>query len=108
MRVPLQIDFDGLARSEEMVNEAEHLVRRLEDFCADLFACRVAVSEHVREFPPPSSYMVYLNVSLASEEGILAATYHGGDARSVMRCAFDSVKRELTEHQRGRIGRSSS
>ncbi len=108
MRLPLQVVFDGLPRSEDMVTEAEHLVRRLEEICGDLFACRVSVSEQACDLTPVANYMVYLNVSLIGEEGVVAAIYHADDAHSAMRCAFDSIKREITERQRGRIGRSSS
>ena len=108
MRLPLQIVFDGLSRSEEVVAEAEQQVRRLENICGDLFTCRVSVTGRPCERAPIDSYMVYLNVSLIGEEGLLAAIYHGGDAPSVIRSAFDSVKREITERQRGRISRTDS
>jgi ribosomal subunit interface protein len=103
MQVPLQIRFHNLDSSEAIEARVRERVARLQRFCGDIIACRVAI-EAPHKQPHRSSMGITVDISVPGKEIVVKREqrHHESrdDAYQVIGVAFDAAERQLEEHSR--------
>lgn len=111
MRVPLELTFGSIARTDDL----EALVRReadkLERVCAHMISCRVRIERPQKHQRTGSPYRVRVNVRVPPGHELVARREAGEggmheELATVVRQAFGAMQRqlrELTEKQRGGV-----
>lgn len=109
MQIPIEINFQNVQRTEALENLITEKVIKLEKVCDYLTSCRISIDkphEHQRNGNP---YQIVIEIHVPPKHEIVVKRHPGeGDLHdpldSVIRSAFDSVRRqlqELVERQRG-------
>jgi ribosomal subunit interface protein len=103
MKLPVQITFHGMDRSDAVVSAVHAKVQHLERMCADIMSCRVAVDllqKHKRQGQP---FGVRIELTIPGHE--LAVTrVENQDVYVALRDAFDDMTRQLEDAVRRRRG----
>ena len=105
LRLPLQIQFLGMDRSEALEAAVRSRAARLERLAPDISACRVALElaqKHSRQGRPVS---VRIDLTLPGRE-LVVDRVADEDAYVALRDAFDDMRRRLDEavrQQRGEL-----
>lgn len=103
MNQPLNIQFDGIARSEAVEDFIRSRMEQLERHFADLVACRVTLSKESRHGQPGGFFSARVAVTLPGRE-LTVAHAHEHDAHIALRDAFDAIRRRLEDEQAIRRG----
>lgn len=99
MKVPVQVTFRGLQPSPALEELAREKVGKLEQFCADLIACRVEVDQLDKHRHQGRAFMVRLDVTLPGHELTVNQQAHE-DAYVALRDAFDAMRRQIEDRVR--------
>jgi cold shock CspA family protein/ribosome-associated translation inhibitor RaiA len=111
MKVPAEITYRGVNKTDALDNLVNEKIAKLEQFCDHINSCRVAI-EKAQDHPKSGSpYRVRLDITVApSHELAVVRSPNEGkqyeDLEPMIRDAFDAARRqviELNERQRGRI-----
>ncbi|GAB4272106.1 MAG: hypothetical protein Kow0092_27100 [Deferrisomatales bacterium] len=102
MRTPLELTFrdvDGTPALEEYIRRS---VRKLEDVCAAIVSCRIAVERRHRHQRSGSPYRVRIDLRVPPKHELVITRESGegeihDDLRKVLGNAFDSARRQLKE-----------
>jgi ribosomal subunit interface protein len=103
MRLPLQIIFRGMSRSEAVDAAAREKAQRLERFSTDIMSCRVvveAVQKHSQQGRP---YTVRIDLTLPGHE-LVVNREQNEDVYVALRDAFDEMKRQVEQAVQRRRG----
>jgi ribosome-associated translation inhibitor RaiA len=104
MQAPLQIAFHGLDGSEAVRDLIEEKVAWLERFYNRITGCRVVIEPLHRRHEQGNPYRVRIDLSLPGNHIVVnresPAQGERGDLDSVIRDAFDVVRRNLEEYVR--------
>jgi len=102
-KLPLQIVFHGMERSDALEEAARRKCEQLERFAADIMSCRVAVElkqQHRRQGRPFG-----VSITLTVPGGTLVADRsENEDVYIALRDAFDDMRRRLEDAVRQRRG----
>ena len=101
MKLPLQVSFHGIDRSEALENLIAKEVEGLHKFDADLISCRVAVESEGRHQNQGRECSVRVSLNAPGHEFIMNTKNE--DAHAAVRAAFDSLARQVKD----KIGRAS-
>jgi ribosome-associated translation inhibitor RaiA len=103
MKLPLDLRFVGLTRSEAVEASVHARVADLERTCPDLTALRVTIEQEHKHQSRGRPFTVRLDVTLPGQE--LAVTHVlDEDVYAAVRDAFDAMRRKLEEMTRIRRG----
>jgi cold shock CspA family protein len=111
MKVPLEITFRGVDKSDFLEELIRNKAAALEKVCEDVISCRVAVEapqQHQRG-GRPFRVRITLNVPPGHEVAVRREASEGSihdELPSVIRSAFDAARRKLkkiTEKKRGEV-----
>jgi len=103
MKIPVQIQFRGMAPTEALELLARQQVQKLELLASDIMACRVAIEllqKHQHQGRPIG---VRIDLTLPGKE-LVVNRVQNEDAYVALREAFDSMKRQLEDAVRMRRG----
>lgn len=105
MKLPLQISFHNLDRSEKVEDRIREEAARLDAFCDHIMSCRVVVDVPHRRHVTGNVYQVRIDIKVPGQE---IAVLHEPAAHDpfyenvnvAIRDAFDSAARRLEEYVR--------
>jgi cold shock CspA family protein len=105
MKLPLQISFHNLDRSEAIENRIWEEAAQLDEFCDHIMSCRAVVDVPHRHHEFGNVYQVRLDIKVPGEE--IAVVHepaehdpHYKDINVAIRDAFDSAARRLEDYVR--------
>lgn len=105
MQVPVQVSFLGFDRSEAIETLVREKVGKLQQFCPDIVACRVAVSLAQKHQNQGNPYAVRIDLTIPGQELVSNREQHE-DAYVAVRNAFGDMRRMLesaVEKRRGDV-----
>lgn len=110
MRLPLQIAFHNMDRTDEIEDKIAVEAERLEDFSDRIMSCRVVVDVPHRHHKEGNFYQVRIDLKLPGQEiAVKREPSEHLDFRNLdiaIRDAFDEAKRQLEDmvrQQRGQV-----
>ena len=95
----LDIRFIGMEPSEAVASAAQEKATKLELFCPEITACRVAVELPHRHRRQGRSFAVRIDVTLPGHE-LAVSRIEDEDVYVALRDAFDGMTRQLDETMR--------
>jgi ribosomal subunit interface protein len=101
MKLPVHVSFHGLDPSPALEQAAHEKAQRLETFCADIMACRVAVELRHKHKHQGRQYGVRVDLTVPGHE-LVANRSVDEDAYVALREAFDDIRRQLEDTVRRR------
>ena len=112
MKLPLQITFRNLARSEAVAAKVEKSAAKLEQYCHRIIGCRVAIDAAHKHHRRGNRYHVRVEVTVP-DRGLVASRepdeHHAyTDVYVAIRDAFESICRQLEDYARIRRGQVKS
>ncbi len=105
MKLPLQISFRNIDRSESIENRIREEAAQLDEFCDRIMSCRVVVDVPHRHHEFGNVYQVRVDIKVPVEEIAVVnepAEHdpHYKDFNVAIRDAFESAARKLEEYVR--------
>jgi ribosome-associated translation inhibitor RaiA len=104
MQQPLQITFEGLARSDLVEQAVRRHCAHLEHFAGDIVSCRVVVDQQPKHQQQGRPFGVRIGLTLPGRHELEAQRVQNEDLRVALRDAFDDMKRQLEDLVRRRRG----
>ncbi|HEU0202041.1 MAG TPA: HPF/RaiA family ribosome-associated protein [Burkholderiaceae bacterium] len=106
MKLPLQIAFREMPKSDAVEADIQRHAAKLDEFCDHIMSCRVTVEAPARHKHQGRLYSVHIDLKAPSEE--IASTRHHEheDVYVAIRDAFDAVKRRLEDYVRKQRGQT--
>jgi cold shock CspA family protein len=105
MKLPLQISFHNLERSDAIEDRIREEAAQLDEFCDRIMSCRVVVDVPHRHHVTGNVYQVRLDITVPGEE--IAVVHEPSqhdpdytDVNAAIRDAFDSAARRLEDYTR--------
>jgi cold shock CspA family protein len=105
MKLPLQISFHNLDRSETVENRIREEAAQLDEFCDHIMSCRVVVDVPHRHHLTGNVYQVRIDIKVPGEE--IAVTHEPAEhdpyyenVQVAIRDAFNSAVRRLEDYVR--------
>ena len=105
MKLPLQISFHNLDRSETIENRIRQEATQLDEFCGHIMSCRVIVDLPHRHHLSGNAYQIRIDIKVPGQE--IAVTREPGEhdpyyanVDVAIRDAFDSAARQLKDYVR--------
>jgi ribosomal subunit interface protein len=103
MRIPVQISFHGLERSDALEDAVRGKVEHLEHLAGNITSCRVVVDLLQKHKHQGRPFGVRIDLTLPGRELIVDRVQHE-DAFVALRDAFDAMKRQLEDAVQQRRG----
>ena len=104
MKLPLQITFRHMERSEALEADIEERAGKLEQYCAQIMACRVVIDRAHHHQHQGNLYRISVDLTVPGSEIVAsreADQQHAHeDPYVATRDAFDAVKRRLEDYVR--------
>lgn len=108
MKLPLQIVFHNLDRSEAIEEAVRSKASGLDRFAGDIMSCRVVIDRPHGHHRDGRQYQVRIDIKVPGEE--IAVTREPAEhieyteINTAIRDAFDSAKRQLEDYERRKRG----
>ncbi len=102
MKLPLQISFHGIDRSEALEQLITKEVEGLQKFDSELIGCRVAIESEGRHQNQGRECSVRVNLTAPGKEFVMNTKNE--DAHAAVRAAFDSLVRQVKDNAAMRRG----
>jgi cold shock CspA family protein/ribosome-associated translation inhibitor RaiA len=104
MRLPLQISFRDMPRSEAVERAIHRRAERLDRFCDRIMGGRIVVETHHRQHHQGNLYHIRIGLKVPGEEILVSrepALHHAyEDVYVAIRDAFDAARRRLEDYAR--------
>jgi len=97
MRIPIQITFRNIPKSEAIEATINEKAAKLDKFYDRIMSCRVVVEESQRRHHQGKLYSVRIDITVPSKE-IAVSRQENEDVYVAVRDAFDVAVRLLEEH----------
>jgi ribosomal subunit interface protein len=101
MKLPLNIQFLGMERSNALETSAREHAHKLELFAPDIMACRVAIELEQKHKQQGRPYSVRIDLTLPGHE-LAVNRVQNEDVYVALRDAFDNMRRQLEDVVRKR------
>jgi cold shock CspA family protein len=106
MKLPLQITFRGLERSDALEADIREKAEKLDRVCPDIMSCRIVVQQHHRHQEQGNLFHAHIDLTVPGRE-IAVSREHGlhhghTDPYVAVRDAFDEARRALEDYERER------
>jgi ribosome-associated translation inhibitor RaiA len=104
MKLPLQISWKNIARSEAITNIVKDKAEKLDRLCPDIMSCRVTIAMPHKSHHKGNHFHITIDVSLPGKE--VAVSREGqdeienADFYHVLRVAFDAAYRQVEDYNR--------
>jgi ribosomal subunit interface protein len=106
MKLPLQVVFRDLPKSDAIEAAIRKHADKLDEFSNHIMSCRVTVQQAARHKHQGKLYSVHVDVKLPNKEIASNRGHEHEDVYVAMRDAFDAVKRQLEDHVRAERGQT--
>jgi ribosome-associated translation inhibitor RaiA len=103
MKLPLDITFRGLQRSEAVETAARRKAEQLERFAADIVSCRVVIEQLQARQVQGRPFGVRIELAVPGRQLVANQVQHE-DVSIALRDAFDDMRRQLEDAVRQRRG----
>jgi cold shock CspA family protein len=105
MKLPLQVSFHNLDRSEAVENRIIKEAAKLDEFCDHIMSCRVVIDAPHQHHERGNVYQVRIDITVSGEEiGVVHEPAehdpHYKNINAAIRDAFGSAARKLEEYVR--------
>ncbi|UCG97715.1 MAG: ribosome-associated translation inhibitor RaiA [Burkholderiales bacterium] len=100
MKVPLQVTFRDMARSDAVEAEIRRRAEKLEEFSDRIMSCRVTVQMPAAHKQQGKLFSVHLDLKVPGEEIATTRRHEDEDVYVAIRDAFDAVRRRLEDYAR--------
>ena len=104
MKLPVDIQFHGMAPSAALGATAERHAHKLESFASDIMACHVRLDLAQKHKTQGRPYSVRIDLTLPGHELVVNKVQHE-DVYVALREAFDNMRRQLEDVVRIRQGK---
>ncbi len=108
VKIPPQVSFRELPRSEAIEAVVREKTQKLEEFCDDLMGCRVLIESPHRHPHKGKIYHVRIDLTVPGDEIVVKRDppEHASheDVHVAIRDAFDAARRQLQDYVRRRRG----
>lgn len=109
MQVPLELTFRHVPRTDAMESLVREKAARLEKFCPDIIACRVAIERPQRHQNTGNIYRVRIEVTIPPHKNLIVHKEPGQEEMhlelgGVVRDAFHAMERQVREANERRQG----
>jgi cold shock CspA family protein len=105
MKLPLQISFHNVKRTDEIEDRIREEAAQLDQFCNCIMSCRIVIDVPHRHHETGNAYQIRIDIKVPGEEIAIVRqpsehdpTY--ANLNTVMRDAFDSAARKLEDYVR--------
>lgn len=102
MKLPLQITFKNLERSDFVESAVREKVEKLDQYCSDIMSCRVVVEALHKHHHKGNVYDIHIDITVPGKE--IAVSRDPGqdhaheDIYVAIRDAFNAAKRQLQNY----------
>jgi ribosomal subunit interface protein len=103
MKLPVHIQFKGMAPSGTLESFALAQAQKLDQFSADLLSCRVTIDLEQKHQQQGRPYGVRIDLTLPAHD-LVVSRVHNQDAYAAVRKAFECLQRQLEDAVRMRRG----
>ena len=103
MKLPVHIQFHGMAHSDALESSAREHASKLESFAPDIMSCRVGIDEEQKHKHQGRPFSVRIDLTLPGHELVVNRVQHE-EVYVALREAFDDMKRQLEDVVRRRRG----
>jgi ribosomal subunit interface protein len=100
MRIPVQVTFRDMPRSEAVEAEIRRRAEKLEEFCDRIMSCRVTVETPGGHKHQGKLHSVHIDLKVPGEEIASTRRHEHEDVYVAVRDAFDAVRRRLEDYVR--------
>ncbi|MFN0318489.1 MAG: HPF/RaiA family ribosome-associated protein [Burkholderiales bacterium] len=104
MKIPLQIVFKDIPRSDAVEAEIQKRAAKLDQIFERLMSCRVAVGSASRHKHQGKLYKVHIDMTVPGAELVINGRHEHEDIYVAIRDAFDAAGRRLEDHARRQRG----
>ncbi|HEY9787097.1 MAG TPA: HPF/RaiA family ribosome-associated protein [Candidatus Obscuribacterales bacterium] len=108
MKLPVQVVFRNMKRSEWLASVIREKVGKLDNICDSLMSCRVVVEIPHRHHRKGNFYHIRIDISAPEAEIVVNREppehAQAEDLNAALRDAFDSAKRKVEDYVRKRRG----
>lgn len=106
MKLPLQIAFKNIARSDAIQNIIKEKAEKLDRLCGDIISCRVTITMPHKHHHQGNFFHVTIDISLPGKEVVVSREsqdeIENKDFYHVLREAFEAAYRQVEEYNRMR------
>jgi ribosomal subunit interface protein len=106
MKLPLQVVFRDMARSDAVEADIRKHAAKLDQFCDRIMSCRIAVEASAEHKHQGKLYSVHIDVKVPDDEITSTRHHEHEDVYVAIRDAFDAVKRRLEDYVRRQRGQA--
>jgi ribosomal subunit interface protein len=103
MKLPLQISFEGMTRSEALEAAAREKLHHLERFSSDIMSCRVVIDLLQKHRHQGRPFGVRITLTIPGRE-LVVNRVENEDVHVALRDAVDDMRRQLEDAVRLRRG----
>ena len=103
MRLPTQITFHGMSRSEAVETAVREKAQHLEHFCTDITSCRVGLDLLQKHGHQSRPFGVRIDLTLPGHE-LVVNRVENEDVYVALRQAFDDMKHQIEDAVRRQRG----
>jgi len=102
MKLPLQIVFRNMERSESIEQRVQELAEKLDSFCDSIMSCRVVIQLPHRHHVQGNKFSIRIDITVPDSEIVVDrepsnhAEYE--DINAALRDAFDTTRRQLEDY----------
>lgn len=104
MKLPLQVTFRNMDRSDAVAAEVREKAAKLDEFFPHIMSCRVVVEALNRRHHKGNLYHVGIDITVPGHELVVSRTprddHSHEDVYVAVRDAFDAAKRQLEDYAR--------
>lgn len=100
MRIPFQVTFRDMPRSEAVEAEIRRRAEKLDEFCDRIMSCRVTVETPGGHKHQGKLHSVHVDLKVPGEEIASTRRHEHEDVYVAIRDAFDAVRRRLEDYVR--------
>ncbi len=103
MKLPVHIQFRGMAPSDALEARAREHAHKLESFASDLMACHIVIDLEQKHQHQGRPYSVRIDLTMPGHE-LVVNRVRNEDVHIALRDAFDDMTRQLEDTVRRRRG----
>jgi ribosome-associated translation inhibitor RaiA/cold shock CspA family protein len=100
MKIPLQVTFRDMPRSDAVEAEIRRRAEKLEEFCDRIMSCRVTVEMPAAHKHQGKLFSLHVDVKVPGEEIASTRRHEHEDVYVAIRDAFGSVQRRVEDFVR--------
>lgn len=112
MKLPLQISYTHVARSEAINNIIKEKAQKLDRLCPEIISCRVTITMPHKSHKRRNFFSVRIDISLPGKEVVVGKEahndFHNSNFYHVLKEAFDAAYRQVEDYSRIRQNNSAA